>query len=152
MMNISETNHTQEVREYQLIMKNDIREVTKLSAFLKEVLEKLNFVPSVATQYRLAIEESVVNVMQYAYPIDTEGYIEVRIRKDGDRVKTMIVDGGSPFDPTSQKEPDTSLSAEERQIGGLGIHLMRKLVDAIIYERIEEQNVLTLVKELRIEN
>ena len=61
-----------------------------------------------------------------------------------------ITDSGVPFDPTKKEEVDTTLSAEERPIGGLGIHLVKQIMDKVIYERTEDKNVLTLVK--RIEN
>ena len=59
-----------------------------------------------------------------------------------------VSDSGIPFDPTKQKEEDTSLSAEDREIGGLGIHLVRQLMDEIRYERVEGKNILTLVKKV----
>jgi sigma-B regulation protein RsbU (phosphoserine phosphatase) len=64
------------------------------------------------------------------------------------RLKFTIVDSGSPFDPTAQEEADTSLSVEDRPIGGLGIHLVRQLMDSINYERTEGKNILTLRKKL----
>jgi sigma-B regulation protein RsbU (phosphoserine phosphatase) len=62
-------------------------------------------------------------------------------------MKTIIIDSGIAFDPTEKEKADTSLSAEDRQIGGLGILLVRELMDTINYERINGQNVLTLIKK-----
>ena len=68
---------------------------------------------------------------------------------DGETLRCHIIDSGVPFDPTAKEKADTSLSAEERQIGGLGILLVRELMDTINYERINGQNVLTLIKKLK---
>lgn len=131
-----------------IILKNDVHEVKKLSDFQKDVYEKMNIDKSLARQLRLAVEEAVVNVMEYAYPSGTEGTVEVRMMSDGNNMKAIIVDTGVPFDPTAMEKTDTTLPAEERQIGGLGILLVRELMDSINYERIEGKNVLTLIKKL----
>ena len=132
-----------------LLIKNDVHEVSKFNTFIKSVMEKLNIEASLANKLRLAIEEAVVNVIDYAYPIDQEGTIEMRIMFDGETMKTMIIDSGVAFDPTEKEKADTSLSAEDRQIGGLGILLVRELMDTINYERVNGQNVLTLIKKVK---
>ena len=103
---------------------------------------------SVAKNLRLAVEESVVNVMDYAYPQNTVGSITVHAQSDGDTLQFVITDSGVAFDPTKTVAADTSLSAEDRPIGGLGILLVRELMDSINYERIDGKNVLTLIKKL----
>ena len=132
-----------------LLIKNDVHEVAKYSTFMKSVMEKLNIEKSLARQLRLAVEEAVVNVIDYAYPVGQTGEIEVRVMSDGDTLKTIITDSGIAFDPTSKEKTDISLSVEDRQIGGLGILLVRELMDTINYERIDGQNVLTLIKKLK---
>ena len=132
-----------------LLIKNDIHEVSKFSTFIKSVMDKLNIEKTLARQLRLAIEEAVVNVIDYAYPAGQEGDIEVRIMSDGKTLKTVLIDSGVAFDPTAKEKADTSLSAEDRQIGGLGILLVRELMDSINYERIDGQNILTLIKKVK---
>ena len=100
----------------------------------------------------LALEEVVCNVMLYAYPGRKDGkvfveYTEIE-NEQGKQLIFTVSDSGIPFDPTKQKEADTSLSAEDREIGGLGIHLVRQLMDEIRYERVEGKNILTLVKKV----
>ena len=94
----------------------------------------------------LALEEIVSNVMLYAYP-GKSGQVLVECTKEG-RLIFTITDSGIAFDPTQKEEVDTTLSAEEREIGGLGIHLVRQIMDEVVYERIDDKNVLTLVKTL----
>ena len=129
-----------------LTLNNDIRQVPKLNAFTDSVAEKLHLDNSLAYQLRLATEEAVVNVMKYAYPVETQGEITISVMSDGHRLKMIIVDNGIPFDPTMIEKTDTSLSAEERPLGGLGFLLVRELMDTINYERENNQNILTLIK------
>ena len=96
----------------------------------------------------LALEEAVTNVMLYAYPGRDDGKVIVECAKVNNRLIFTITDSGIPFDPTQQKEVNVTLSAEERAIGGLGIHLVRQLMDEVRYRREEEKNVLTLVKKV----
>ncbi len=131
-----------------LMLRNDVHEVSRFSAFIKSVMEKLNIERSLARRLQLAVEEAVVNVIDYAYPAGKEGEIEIRIMSDGKTLKTIIIDSGVAFDPTAKEKADTSLSAEDRQIGGLGILLVRELMDTINYERENGRNILTLIKKL----
>ena len=141
--------HFESTLSETLLIKNDVHEVSKFSAFIKSVMEQLNIEKSFARQFRLAVEEAVVNVIDYAYPAGQEGDIEVRMMFDGETLKTVIIDSGVAFDPTAKERADTSLSAEDRQIGGLGILLVRELMDSINYERADGQNFLTLIKKLK---
>ncbi|MBP5539011.1 MAG: SpoIIE family protein phosphatase [Bacteroidales bacterium] len=132
-----------------LVLKNNVREISKLGPFFKDISERLEMDVNLARQLRLAVEEAAVNVIDYAYPAGTEGDVTLRVLYDGHCLKTMIIDSGIPFDPTVKERADTSLSAEDRQIGGLGILLVREMMDAINYERDSGQNVLTLIKHLK---
>ena len=132
-----------------LTIKNDVHEVTEFTRFIKSVNEELGLETSLAQQIRLAVEEAVVNVIDYAYPEDTEGDITVQIMSDGQMLHVKIIDSGAAFDPTEIQKADTTLSAEERRIGGLGILLVREQMDSINYERTDGKNVLTLMKKLK---
>ena len=137
-----------------ITLKNDVSEITALSRFVKAFTESIGMKKSEASNLRLAIEEAVVNVITYAYPRETEGTVtveaDVRTSTEEDQcLYIRIMDNGVPFDPTEAAEVDTSLSAEERPIGGLGIHLMRELMDSLNYEREDGLNILTLKKKLK---
>ena len=131
-----------------LVIKNNVREMPKFGEFVKSVFEKMGLDKSMSRNIRLAVEEAVVNVMNYAYPAGEEGEIEIRLMSDGTVLRTVIIDSGVAFDPTIEKKADTSLPPEERQIGGLGILLYRELMDSINYEREGGKNILTLNKQL----
>ena len=133
----------------QLTLHNDVQEVPELTTFVDEVCQELKIDASTALQLNLAIEEAVVNVMNYAYPTGTKGEVRIEAAANEERLRFVISDDGIPFDPTARGEVDTTLSAEERGIGGLGIHLVRRIMDSINYERINHQNVLTLRKNIK---
>jgi len=131
-----------------ITLSNDVQQVPLLSEYVDEVCEVVGFDPVTTMQMNLALEEAVVNVMNYAYPPDTQGDIHIVAAANDKRLKFVITDNGMPFDPTSRRPVDTTLSAEERPIGGLGIHLVSQLMDSINYERKDDTNVLTLRKKL----
>jgi len=132
-----------------LSIKNDIHEVPALNAFQKSFYGKMSLETSLAHQLQLSVEEAVVNVIDYAYPVGTDGDITIKMMTDGQSLKIVIVDSGVIFDPTLVEKADTTLSAEERKIGGLGIYLVREFMDSINYERVDGNNILTLIKYLK---
>ncbi len=133
--------------QHSITLTNDIQQVPQLADFVDMVCEEVGMDMAVAIQMNLAMEEAVVNVMSYAYPADTVGDVTIEAVTIADQLQFTITDSGIPFDPTTKDEVDTTLSAEERPIGGLGIHLVRQLMDSINYERIDGKNVLTLRKK-----
>ena len=132
----------------QITLPNDVQEVPQLNVFVDEVCEQADFDMSTTLKLNLAIEEAVVNVMNYAYPAGEKGDVDIEAMINDEYLVFVISDSGTPFDPTAKAEVDTTLSAEERGIGGLGIHLIRQIMDTINYERVEGKNVLTLRKKL----
>lgn len=131
-----------------LTLTNDLKRVPRLNTFIDEVCEANGFDMATTMQINLAIEEAVVNVMNYAYPKGTKGDITIEAKANTSELSIIISDTGKPFDPTAKAEVDITLSAEDRSIGGLGIHLIRQIMDHINYERIDGHNVLTLMKKL----
>ena len=141
-----------EVLHESLTLENDIHQVPELNSFVKTVGEQLNLETSLTSQLTLAVEEAVVNVMSYAYPLGTKGDIIVEATATDEWLKFIITDQGKAFDPTQGGNADTTLNAEDRPIGGLGILLVQQLMDSINYERIDGKNVLTLKKYYKPNN
>ena len=133
----------------RLILNNDVKEVGRLSEFVKNIIARLNIDGPLGKELRLAVEEAVVNVIDYAYPMGSEGKINVEAASDGSTIRFRITDTGTPFDPTTADDADTSLPAEERKIGGLGILLVKGLMDSVNYERDNGMNILTLTKKYK---
>ena len=149
MLAIQYTKHQLDVRyQRSITLTNDIEEVPKLAEFVDHVCEVMGFDTATSMQMNLAIEEAVVNVMNYAYPEGTTGTVNIEVQANDVRLKFVISDNGKRFDPTTVASVDTTQSAEERSIGGLGIFLVRQLMDSVNYERIGGFNVLTLRKKL----
>lgn len=137
-----------EIVRDQLTIVNDIDEVSRLSAFVKDYFSRLELDRKAAYGMRLALEEAVVNVINYAYPGDETGEVTIYAESDRKEIRFTIVDSGFPFDPTSVLPADTTLDAIDRPIGGLGVHLTRKLADSVSYSRKHGNNVLTLTKSI----
>ncbi|MBQ2168714.1 MAG: SpoIIE family protein phosphatase, partial [Prevotella sp.] len=141
--------YTRKAYDYSLkesiTLKNDIKQVKDLNSFVKSITDKLNMETSQAKNIKLAVEEAVVNVMDYAYPIGTEGDITLQALYNGRKLKFIISDNGIAFDPTKSSVADTSLSVEDRPVGGLGLLLVREMMDSINYERVNGKNTLTLI-------
>ena len=134
-----------------IIMRNDIQQIPTLA----EWVDSLGIPSELNMPVNLALEEAVSNVMLYAYPDVKNGQVLVEfvrscidINKPQEQIVFIISDGGTPFDPTQQPPADISLSLEDRAIGGLGIHLVLQLMDEVLYERVDEKNVLTLIKRI----
>ena len=117
--------------------------------FVEETLEGFDCPMKIQTALCVAIEEVFVNVAHYAYP-DGEGDMSLHIGFDEEsrEVTFRMTDKGIPFDPLTKPEPDITLSAEEREIGGLGIFIAKKTIDSLNYAYINEENVLTMIKKI----
>ena len=96
---------------------------------------------------KLAVDEACTNIIEHAYGVENEGEIECTCDAEDDRLTFILRDHGKPFDPSSVTEPDLSSGLEKRPLGGLGVYLMRQLMDEVRFEsRGEAGNLLTMVK------
>ena len=127
---------------------NRLEEVPQMMASIEDICTEEGIDEMTILGINLALEEAVVNVVNYAYPEGTVGDIEMEVNADEKAITFILRDHGKPFDPTAAKEVDITLPAEERQIGGLGIHLIRNYMDEVKYDYCDGQNVLTLVKNI----
>lgn len=141
--------HQRDTKFYQQItLHNDISETPKIAEFIDNLVKENELDLSLAGNMNLALEEAVVNVMNYAYPKGQKGDINLEVYANEARIKFVITDEGTPFDPTTKADPDINASLDDRPIGGLGIFLVRQLMDSVNYERINNKNILTLRKML----
>ena len=131
-----------------LVLSNDIRQIPELAAFVEALAEELSLNPAEAMSLNLALEEAVTNVMMYAYPAGVTGQVELDVDALPGRLVFELSDSGVPFDPTAAPDADISLGVEERPIGGLGIFLVRQIMDSVEYARRGGKNILTLKKKL----
>lgn len=132
-----------------LTLDNDVQQVPQLAEFIDRVCETAGVDLPLTAKLNLAIEEAVVNVMDYAYPKDVKGEVRIEAIAEEACLTFVISDSGVAFDPTAKEDADTTLSLEERPIGGLGIFLVRQIMDSVAYERTDGKNVLTLKNNLK---
>ena len=127
----------------------DVDELNNVMSFVESILEKYNCSLKVQTALCVAIEEIFVNIAKYAYP-DKNGYVDICIifNEDTREINFKIIDEGVPFDPLNKADPDISLSAEDRQIGGLGIFITKKTMDYVNYTYEDNKNILMLTKKI----
>ncbi len=124
---------------------NDIAQLAPMTAWLEAILEEHAVPPTLAMNINLAIEEAVTNVIMYAYPPGTTATFHIEFDMPEPNLATWcITDSGMPFDPTAKADADVTLNAEDRPIGGLGVFLVKEIMDRVIYVRKDGQNVLTM--------
>lgn len=138
---------------------NDVQLAIRISNDLDEidgVIERFNAfaaghgIPdAVRRTFDIAFDELLNNIISYGYAEGAERWIAVDIRLVGDELEVVIVDDAVAFDPFARAAPDTELSLEDRAIGGLGIHLVTKMMDRATYERDDDKNVMVIAKRWR---
>lgn len=134
----------------ELVMRNDTADIMLMAEFIDGLCEKYQLPMDVGFSLNLALEEAVANVMKYAYPEGEEHNIILSVKLTDNRLIFKLIDTGKPFDPTIIPDADVTLSAEDRKIGGLGIFLVRQIMDSVEYRRIDGKNILTMVKLLNV--
>jgi anti-sigma regulatory factor (Ser/Thr protein kinase) len=116
-------------------------------AFVDETLEEVGCSMKVQMQIDIAVEEIFVNIAHYAYtPGAGDAVLRVELQENPRAVSITFEDRGVPYDPLAKEDPDVTLDAEERQIGGLGIYMVKKSMDEVKYRHEDGKNILTLVK------
>ena len=134
--------HQGKVRKLHL--DSDIQQIPKLSSFLATVAEEKKLSQSVATSINIAIEEAVTNVIMYS----GADSVDIETESNDNEIIYTVKDSGKPFDPTQTPDVDTNQSLDDRKIGGLGIHLFKKIMDIVTYKRLGDKNILTMIKKI----
>ena len=121
----------------------------QVQAFIDQNLAGVEYSPEAQIQLQIAVEELFVNIASYAYaPGHGDAVIGCRVEENPPSITVQLRDWGKPFDPLAKKDADITLSAEDRDIGGLGIYMVKNSMDAVDYKREDGQNVLTIRKNL----
>ncbi|MCZ6860269.1 MAG: SpoIIE family protein phosphatase [Alphaproteobacteria bacterium] len=138
--------------ELQIVIENELSEIAKIIGAFEEFAGEHGIPMPITMKFNIVFDELLNNVISYAYRDEEEHEISIRIKLVADRLTVTIADDGVPFNPLSAKTPDTKSSLEDRDISGLGIHLVRELVDDVSYHRRIDKNVLTLAKQFNSED
>ena len=139
---------TPDTSERHLLIHNDIQQIPQLADFVETIAEEKHLDHSLTLSLNLALEEAVTNVIMYAYPEGTDGLVDIEAIIREHSLSFVISDSGQPFDPTAQPDADVSQSIENRQVGGLGIYLVRSIMDNVSYERNGGKNILSMTKNI----
>ena len=127
-----------------------VENIDTVTDFVNEQLEALDCPMKAQMQIDIAIDELFSNIAHYAYNPETgDATVRVEVVEDPMAVVITFIDKGVPYDPLAKADPDTTLSAEERAIGGLGIFMVKKTMDDITYEYKDGQNILAIKKSLQ---
>ena len=121
----------------------------EVQTFIDQHLAEVEYSPEAQIQLQIAVEELFVNIASYAYaPGHGDAVIGCQVEKNPPSITVQLRDWGKPFDPRAKKDADITLSAEDRDIGGLGIYMVKNSMDAVDYQREDGQNILTIRKNL----
>ena len=133
--------------DHRLALAPDIAEIPRLLDWVETCCGNGAVAEDTAFRLALALEEAVANVIHHAFAdMPPPHRIEVELAIGADRVSALVIDNGEPFDPSDAPEPDTTLPLEQRDPGGLGIRLIRRMMDRVDYRRVAGENRLRLEK------
>ena len=132
------------IADFTLTLTNDIDELSRLEPFLENFFDQNSLDTTLLPRVNLAMEEALANVIMYAYPKGEKGEVTLTANIDDNAICMEIRDKGMPFNPLQQQEADLNVSLEERQIGGLGIHLIKEIMDEVRYAYENGHNVLQM--------
>ncbi len=131
---------------YRYVVDAVLESVTEITDKVDTILDSNGCPLKVKSQIDVAIDELLGNIVMYAYSGEKGKAIITVDTSVDNQIKIVFADAGIPFDPTAKEDPDITLEADERQIGGLGIFMVKKMMDSVVYERKDDKNVLTIVK------
>ena len=132
----------------EITIKNQIGELERVNQFLDEIAEELGLDMELHMNLNLVLEEMVSNVIFYAYPEGKEASIELVAESDGKELTFVLTDQGKEFDPTAKADADPDVNPAERDIGGMGIYIVKNIMNQVTYQRLEGKNLLTMKKSI----
>ena len=134
----------------EITIANQLAEIDRVNDTFNEFAERCGIPMPVSLRVNMVFDELLANVISYAYDDGEAHSIEITVGYNNGRLTIGITDDGIPFNPFTREDPDTTLSLEERDIGGLGIHLVKNTMDETLYQRRHNRNTVTLIKKLEL--
>lgn len=132
----------------ELRLKNQMQELERVNQFVEEICEELGLGMELQLNLNLVMEEMVVNVISYAYPEGKVADIELVAESDGKELTFVLSDQGKEFDPTLREAADMDVNPAERDLGGMGIYIVKNIMNEVSYQRLEGKNLLTMKKDI----
>lgn len=136
----------------ELRIKNQISELEKVAQFVEEIGEELGLSMELQMNLNLVMEEMVTNVIFYAYPEGVIADIELLAKSDGKELTFVLSDQGKEFDPTAKEDTDLDVNPADRDLGGMGIFIVKNIMNKVTYQRLEGKNLLTMTKGIEDES
>ena len=133
----------------ELKLKNQIGELERVNQFIEDIANELGLGMELRMNLNLVMEEMVSNVIFYAYPKGSEAEIELIAESDGKQLSFVLSDNGKEFDPTLKEDANPDINPAEREIGGMGIYIVKNIMNEVSYQRLEGRNLLTMKKDIR---
>ena len=132
----------------EITIKNEVNELENVARFVEEIGEELGLGMELQMNLNLVMEEMVSNIIFYAYPEGTQASIELMAESDGKELTFVLSDQGREFDPTVMDEADIDTNPADRELGGMGIFIVKNIMNQVTYQRLEGKNLLTMKKEI----
>ena len=132
----------------EIKLKNQVGELERVAVFIEEICEELGLGMDLQMNLNLVLEEMVSNIIFYAYPEGTDAEIELMAEYDGKELTFVLSDRGREFDPTLKEDADIDVNPIDREIGGMGIWIVKNIMNQVTYQRLEGKNLLTMKKEI----
>ena len=132
----------------EIIIKNQVEELDRVARFIEEIGEELGLDMELQMNLNLVMEEMVSNVIFYAYPEGSDASIELMAESDGKELTFVLSDQGRAFDPTLKEDLDLEKNPAERDLGGMGIFIVKNIMNNVTYQRLEGKNLLTMKKNI----
>jgi serine/threonine-protein kinase RsbW len=132
----------------EITVKNQVSELEKVACFVEEIGEELGLDMEMQMNLNLVMEEMVSNVIFYAYPEGADASIDLTAESDGKELTFVLSDQGREFDPTLKEDLDVDVNPADREIGGMGIFIVKNIMNNVTYQRLEGRNLLTMKKEI----
>lgn len=133
----------------ELKLKNQISELERVNQFVGEIGDELGLDMELQMNLNLVLEEMVSNVIFYAYPEGKTAEIELVAESHGKELTFVLTDRGKEFDPTAKEDANPDINPMERDIGGMGIYIVKNIMNEVSYQRLEGKNLLTMTKEIK---
>ena len=132
----------------EIKLKNQVGELERVAQFIEEISEELGLSMELQMNLNLVMKEMVSNVIFYAYPEGTDAEIELMVEDDGKELTFVLSDQGREFDPTLKEDADIDVNPIDREIGGMGILIVKNIMNKVTYQRLDGKNLLTMKKEI----
>ena len=131
-----------------ICIRNQVEDLQRVTHFVEEIGEELKLSMELQMNLNLVMEEMVSNIIFYAFPKGTDATIELMAESDGTELTFVLSDQGREFDPTLKEDLDTDVNPAERELGGMGIFIVKNIMNKVTYQRLDGKNLLTMKKKI----